>query len=310
MQAKRRLPTWATILAWLGVIGTILGVVTGIIALGQFAQQTIGPTPASSADQANVYATLAAYQVSNDRLAIQLTQYALAQQQSANQSTANAINAQSADVQGTLSALQALQDALVATQNANAGLTAVAQANNATATENYLNAGATNAALSQIAPTNTPQPTATATPAPVVDYRSLTDSSIEMPQNNRLVFTVQTAQAIPDQPPVGLAYSWLLDTDQNPATGLSVQDIGVDVRVTVRYGDGAWLGAVRAVLVDGAEGSERVFTAIEVSGSSLSAIVNPGKVGIPATFDWVVRAQSDQEVYPFLPASGHLGFTP
>lgn len=306
---KRGLPTWATILAWLGIIGTILGVITGVISLVQFAQQTLSPQT-SGADQQNVFATLAALQVASDRQGLQLTQYALDAQNAANQSTANAVAAQAAAVQGTLGALQAQQDAVVGTQNANAALTASAQAASqaaaATATQNYLDTGATNAALSQIAPTNTPQPTSTPTPAPVADYRSLTAADAQPTADGKIAFSVQTAQGIPDQPPVGLSYVWMLDTDHNPATGLPVQDIGVDMKIVVRFDNGAWVGSARAVLVDGSEGTPLAFTDITVSGNSLVATLDPGQLGLPTSFDWVVRAQSDQETYPLIPASSHF----
>lgn len=305
---KRRpgLPTWATVLAWLGIIGTILGVITGIISLIQFGQQAISGPPTSSADQGHVFETLAALQVASDRQGLQLTQYALQGQQAANESTSNAINAQSANVQGTMGALQAQQDAVVATQHANALLEAASQAAAATATQSYLDAGATNAALSQIAPTATALPSVTPTPAPVADYRSLTGASIQIQPDGRLAFSVQTAQDIPAQPPTGVAYVWMLDTDHNPATGLPVQDVGVDMRITVRFANGAWLGTVNSVLVDGSLGPESVFTDVVVAGNSLTATLDPTQFSLQPSFDWMAQAQSDQETYPLLPATSHF----
>lgn len=305
---KRRpgLPAWATILAWLGIIGTILGVITGIISLIQFGQQAISGPPTSSADQQHVYETLAAVQVANAQLGVQLTQYALAGQQSANDATAKANNALVANVQGTMGALQAQQDALIATANANSALEAASQAAAATATQTYLDAGATNAALSQIAPTATELPTSTPVPAPVADYRSLTGAAIQLQPDGRISFSVQTAQDIPAAPPTGVAYVWMLDTDHNPTTGLPVQDIGVDMKVTVRFANGAWLGSVRAVLVDGSEGSELVFTDIQTAANGLSATLDPAQFALQASFDWVAQSQSDQETYPLLPATSHF----
>lgn len=308
---KAGLPTWAGILAFLGIVGTILGVITGVIALVQFGQQALGPT-AGPGDQAHVYETLAALQVASDRQGLQLTQYFLDGQNAANQGTANAIAAQAASVQGTLSAIQASQDAVVGTQNAIGAMTATGQAASqaaaATATQNYLNTGATNAALSQIPPTNTPQPTPTATPAPVADYRSLTSASAAAQPDGHVAFAVQAAQDIPPQPPQGLAYAWMLDTDNNPATGLAVQDIGVDMILTVRYDNGAWLGSGNAVLVDGSKGTPIVFTDINVTGNTLTATVDPTLFNIGSGFAWVARAQSDQETYPILPATSHFNF--
>lgn len=308
---KRGLPTWAGVLAFLGIIGTILGVITGVIALVQFGQGILNPA-ASPADQGHVYETLAALQVASDRQSLQLTQFFLEGQNAANQGTSNAVAAQAANVQGTLSAYQAQQDAVVGTQNAIVGQTATSQAAEqaaaGTATQNYLDTGATNAALSQIAPTNTPQPTPTDTPAPVADYRSLTNASAASQPDGHISLSVQAAQDIPPQAPTGLAYVWMLDTDHNPATGLAVQDIGVDLKITARFDNGAWLGTVSAILVDGSEGPGQVFTDVTVAGNTLTVTIDPSQYNIQPSFDWLSRAQSDQETYPLIPASGHLSF--
>jgi hypothetical protein len=289
------------------VVGTILGVITGVISVIQYAQDAFGGGGQDlSADQQRIYETLAAVQVANGQLSVQLTQYALAGVQSANEATANAINAQAASVQGTMGALQAKEDSLVATSNAQSAMTAAAEAVNSTATQAYLDAGATNAALSQIAPTPTDLPTATPVPEVVSDYRSLLDAAAQTSADGRIELSVQTAQNIPEDPPTGLQYVWMLDTDRNPGTGLPVQDIGVDMTMTVRFDNGAWLGTGRALLVDGAEGAPIVFTNITVEGNRLIATIDPTRFGLVGQFDWVARAQSDNEIYPLLPEASHF----
>ena len=309
---KAGLPTWAGILAFLGIVGTILGVITGVIALFQFGQQALGGPPTVNANQQNVYATLAAVQIANNQLVLQLTQNALAVEEAANQATSNAILARSGTIEAQRAALQTRHDSLVATQHANAALTATGQAAvqaaAATATQNVLNTGATNAAISQVTPTSTALPTATATPAPVADYRSLTAATAASQPDGRVSLSIQAAQPIPPQPPVGLAYVWMLDTDRNPSTGLAVQDIGVDLMVTARFDNGAWLGTVNAVLADGTKGTDQVFTDIQVTDNTLTVTLDPTQFNFQPSFDWLARSQSDQETYPLLPATGHFTF--
>lgn len=308
-QRKSKGPSVGQIIAWLGVIGTVIGIITGVITLSQFAQQSLGSKSQDLSDQ-SVAGTLGALQSAKDRAELQLTQYALAEQQSANQATQNAINAAQANFQSTLDAVKAKQDALVGTQNALSGLTATADSAHATGTQVALNAGATQAALANLTPTATPQPTATPTPAPVADYRSLTGADIRLVNAKKMTFSVQTAQSIPPTPPDGLAYNWLLDTDSNPATGLLVQDIGVDMRITARFANGGWVGSVRSVQSDGTEGQAFLFLDIRVDQSGLTAELDPSQFGVPASFNWVAQPRSDQEVYPLLPSSGHFTLTP
>jgi hypothetical protein len=310
MQGRSRGPSWGSILAVMGVIATILGVITGLISLAQFAGQTVGGTNSANLSDQSVVATLGALQAAKDRAELQLTQYALAEQQSANQSTLNAINVVQANFQATVDAVNGKQDAFVSTQNAISGLTATADAAHAIGTQVALNAGATNAAVAQVTPTPTALPTSTPTPAPVADYRSLTGADVRGINDKKMDFSVQTAEAIPDQPPPGLAYAWLLDSDHNPATGLPVQDIGIDVRVTARFENGAWVGTLRPVQTDGSEGQALFFLDIRVNGNNLVADLDPSQMNLPASFDWVVRAQSDQETYQLFPPSGHFSLTP
>jgi hypothetical protein len=119
-------------------------------------------------------------------------------------------------------------------------------------------------------------------------------------------FSVQTAEAIPSPPPQGLAYVWQLDTDFSPATGLPVQDIGVDSVVTARYDNGVWVGTLRSVQTDGTLGEAFLFVNIDVSANTLTATLDPTQLKLPSNFDWIAHAQSDQETYPLLPSTGHF----
>jgi hypothetical protein len=305
-QTKSKFPSAGQIAAWLGVIATLIGIIAGIISISQ----AIQPKPSASLSDQSIAATMGALQSAKDHAELQLTAYSLAELQSANQSTANAINAVQAQFQATLSAVNAQQDAFVGTQNAYAGLTATGDTVNAAATQVALNAAMTQAAIAQVSPTATPLPTATPTPAPVADYRSLAGAEIGRSGNKRMVFFVQTTQPIPDQPPAGLEYAWLLDTDTNPSTGLPVQDIGIDERVTARYDNGGWVGTLRSVASDGSEGQVFLFTDIRVTNDGLQAELDPTDFSLPSVFDWVVRAQSDRENYALLPANGHFSLTP
>lgn len=302
MSNKIRLPGVGTILAWLGIIGTLLGI------LGFF----ISDLPAllsgkpQGLSEADLVATLVALQGDKERAELQLTQIALANVQSANQMTEQALAQREADFQATLSAIQAEKDEAVATQNANSGMTATADSINATSTQVALDVAATAAAIAQIMPTPTPAPTATAVPAPVADYRALLDAEVRLLGGDRMRFSAQTLQPIPDNPPDGLAYVWLLDTDRNPETGQSVQDIGVDKRVAVKFDTNTWVGTVRSVQQDGAFGESFVFLDIAVKGSSVVAEPTASDFDLPGSFDWVIRVEIGEQVFGLWPTAGHF----
>jgi multidrug efflux pump subunit AcrA (membrane-fusion protein) len=321
-QGRRfNMPSGATILAWLGVIGTILGILGFFISdlPGIFSDEPQGLS------EDYIIATLAALQDDKERAELQLTQIALAEQRAANQATEQAISQQQANIEATFAAIQVQQDEVVATQNAVAALTATAEAANITATANAdatgtvaaqiaQNETATAVALAQITPTatitptNTPPPTATDTPAPVVDHRSLVGAAVGVSENGRLLFSIQAAQPIPDAPQDELAYIWSLDTDHDPETGLTLQDIGVDVRVAARFDEGAWVGTVRTVNIDGTFGEPFYFLTIEIDGAILAATLSPAEVGLPGSFDWVARAELGAQAYSFFPTTSHSTF--
>lgn len=321
-QGRRfNMPSGPTILAWLGVIGTILGIVGFFISdlPGIFGNEPQGLS------EDDIVATIVALQDDKERAELQLTQIALDDRQAANQATEQAISQHQANIEATFAAIQVQQDAVVATQNAFAAQTATVEAANVIATANADATGtvaaqiaqdetATAVALAQITPTatitptNTPQPTATDTPAPVVDHRSLLGADIGTSENGRLLFSVQTAQPIPETPQNGLAYIWSLDTDRDPETGLTLQDIGVDVRVSALFDEGAWIGTVRTVKEDGTFGEPFYFLTIEIEDSTLEAILSPADVGLPAVFDWVARAELGSQAYSFFPTSSHVTF--
>ncbi|GEM_PF-1890944 len=313
---RMKLPSWTTIIAWLGVIGTLLGII------GFFAIDLPGllhPQP-RGLDEAAVVGTLSALQDQRDRAELQLTHIAIANQQSANQSTQQALDQQQAVFLATVGAVQTEQAAFISTQNAIAAASATAQAEMEAATAAAgtasAHATATANALAQIVPTftatptETPPPTITPTPAPVTDYRALRSAGVQLSPDGRLEFTLQTAEPIPDPPPADLSYVWLLDTDRSPATGLSVQDMGVDVRVAVRAQDRTWIGTLRTVQADSSLGDPFLFTGITISGPRLSANLNPQELGLPDSFDWVARAETDGQAFPFFPEIGHRTFGP
>jgi hypothetical protein len=300
---RGRLPSIGTILAWLGVIGTLLGI------LGFFISDLpslLGGNQGLS-DQ-DIVATLAALQDGKEQAELQLTQIAVVNAQSANQMTQQALNQQVADFQATLDAAQAKQDEFVATQNAISAMTATVEAINATATQVSLDAAATQAALAQIVPTDTPMPTATEVPPPVADYRSLLGANVDPIAGGQIQFLVQAVAPIPDPPPSDLAYVWLLDTDQDPATGQQVQDIGADKRVSVRVDSGIWVGTVRSVKQDGTLGEPLLFVDITVDGAAVTANLDPSQVGLPAAFDWVVRTEVGGQSFSLWPTIGHDTF--
>ena len=301
MQGKNRIST-GTILAVLAGLGTLIGVVSGILGIVGFFG--VSAAPAHGLTDEQIVATLSALQNDKDRAELQLTQYAIQGQAAANDATKAAIDKQQANFQATLDAVNAQQDAFVATQNYFSGLTATADTVNAASTQTALDAGATQAAIAQVTQTPTPLPTATPPPAVVADYRSLTGADVRV-SGKSVTFSVSTAETIPDAPQ-GVSYVWLLDTDRDPATGQSVQDIGVDLRVAIRYDNGAWIGTVRTIAADGSQGDPLFFVNIKFNGSNASASLDADQLGLPPSFDWLARSEGETEVYPFFPESGHL----
>ncbi len=300
---RRRLPSLAAILAWLGVIGTILGIVGFFIS---DLPNLLHPGPQGLREE-DIVATLIALQSGKDEAELQLTQIAVANLEAANLSTRQALDQQQADLQSTLGAIQAEREALVATSNAVAAMTATQAALDAVVTQAALDAAATQAALAQMTPTATPTPTETPTPVLVVDHRSLISAQVAADPSG-LAFSVQVAQAIPAQPEEGLAYVWSLDTDRNPATGTSLQDIGVDMRVAVQFSAGTWVGTVRSIQADGAAGEPFFFVDVTSGGAALTAVLDPAMLGLPASFDWVARTELGDQAYSFFPQSGHMAF--
>jgi len=311
-ERKPRIPSAATIIAWLGIIGTILGIVGFFISdlPGLFGNQQHGLT------EEQIVQTLAALQADKERAELQLTQIALNEQSAANQQTQQAVDRVQAEIQATLGAVQTEQAVFLATRNAAVASTATAEAASLTATAN---AEAAAAALTATAdfiaqnptatPSPTPEPTATQPPAPAADHRSLASAAVAR-SGSALAFSVQTAQPIPAQPGEGLAYVWSLDVDRNPATGLSVQDIGVDVRVTATYENGTWVGRVTSIRADGTLGEPFLFLDISISadGLALIATVDAPTVGLPGAFDWVARAELGGQSYSFFPEQSHLSY--
>jgi hypothetical protein len=306
MEIRRRLPNATTILAWLGVIGTILGIIGFFISdlPGLFGNQPEGLS------EEQIIATLVALQDDKERAELQLTQIALENLRAANQATQQAINQQQADFQATLDAIQAEQEAVVATGNAVAAMTATADAANAAATQVAQDITATADFLAQITPTVTPTPTPTPTPEPVVDHRSLVAAAVQPTGEGTLQFAVQAAQPIPEEPQEGLAYVWSLDTDRDPETGLELQDIGVDVRLAVRFKDGAWIGRATVIQPDGTPGETFLFLDVTLDGALLVATLDPVELGLPLSFDWIARAELGGEAYSFWPADGHNTLSP
>jgi hypothetical protein len=325
-------PGWSTILAWVTIIGTFLGIIGFFIS---DLPGLLGKQPEGLSED-SIVATLAALQESGNLAALQLTQIALSDQLAANQATQQALDLQREAVQATATAVQAAQEAFIATQNAIVGATATIEAQNAagtataeaqaleaTATQEAIYAAetasaldmtATAQALALITPTATATPTPTSTPTPtpapvaVSDHRLIILASVAGTGAARLVFTAQVAQPIPAAPRDGLAYVWLLDTDRDPSTGRLVQDIGVELLVAVRYEDGAWVGTVRTVKEEGAFGDPLYFLDITIGETSVTGAFKPSDMGVPNSFDWVARSELLEEVYPYYPEEGHLTF--
>lgn len=320
MSERQGKPDVSTIIAWVGIIGTILGIIGFFISdlPGLFRHEPEGLT------EEQIVATLVALQNDKQQAELQLTRIALENIQAANQSTQQAIDRQLADSEATLHAVQEVQAAFIATQNAIAALTATSEAAqaamtatatalNATETQAAMNATATADFLAQITPTPTqtltptPLPTATPTPAPVVDFRSLLAADVRLDDDGMLLFAVQAAQDIPEQPPNGLAYVWLVDTDRSPDTGYPVQDIGAEMRIAVRFDENSWIGRVSSLDEEEQRGDPLFFLAnnILIDGAILAASISPADFGLPTTFDWVVRAELEGETYSLLPEIGH-----
>lgn len=313
----KRLPSWAQVLGFLGIVSTILGIISFFV--GDLSGRSQGLS------EQQIVATLAAMQEGRQQAELQLTQIAVDNERAANQQTQAANQIELQNVQATLNAFQAEQQAFVSTQNALAAASATADAlivaatdqaatQQAVATQQALDLTATQAWLDQITPTPTdlptptPPPTITPTPEPVVDYRALIGATVEQALGRQILFTVQTSQPIPETPPEGLSYVFSLDVDSDPTTGLALNDIGVDRRVLLRYTDGGWGGVVRAVAADGTLGEPFVFAEIRVIGDRAAALVNPRDVGLPDAFYWVVRAELGGETYSLLPQTGHFTY--
>lgn len=288
----------AIVVAALGIISAITGII-GISVLDIFGGGSDNLT------QAEIIGTLAALQDDKQAAELQLTQIALENVQAANVSTQQAIAQQQADFQATLDAIQGEQDAVLATQNAQSAATATQDAADALATQAAQDAIATANAVAQILPTDTPVPTATPVPAVVSDHRSLSSADVQFTNQGQISFSVRTDQPIPNEPQNGLAYVWSLDTDFNAETGLALQDIGVDVRVSAIYENGGWLGKVTVFQPDGTVGETFLFIDIGTNGPNLTADLTPGDVSIPSQFFWIARAELGGEAYSFVPSAGH-----
>ena len=316
-QLRSKIPSPGTLIAWLGVLGTIFGLVTFVLL---DLPEIFGKEGGDDLTQEEIIATIGALQNDKGNAELQLTEIALAQQQAANQETQQAIDRQQANVQATFDAIGTQQAVFVATQNAIAAASATAQAEvlAVTATQDAINVAATQTAenatatanfLAQITPTPTPEPTATPTPVPSSDHRLLVDSSIEM-VDGLLEFALETARPIPNKPNDGLTYVWLLDIDRDIKTGLEFRELGIDVRVAVSYTDKTWVGRIRRVLPDGSLGEPQFFTEFSISGQKLFATIKPGEFGLPSSFDWFTRVEINDTIYSSFPEEEFLTFTP
>src|SRR5574341_151961 len=189
---RRVLPSWATILAWLGTIATILGIISFFLL---DLPNLLNPQPQGLSEQ-NIVGTLSALQDEKQQAQLQLTQIAVANQQAANQATQDANNQQQANLQATVGSIQTEQAAFLSTQNAIAAASATAVAQTATSdalgTQAVLDVTATAAAIAQIPPTDTPTPTETPLPTetpippPVADYRALNAAEAHVLQDGRI----------------------------------------------------------------------------------------------------------------------------
>lgn len=307
MSRRVRGPSAGTVLAWLGVIGTILGI------LGFFISDlpTLFGGEAATPSSSDVVNTLVALERAKVDAEFQLTQIALDHLQAANQSTQQAIAQQQANVQATIDAAETQQADAIATSNAISAMTSTVDAANALGTQQAESMTATANALAQLAPTSTPTPTVTPAPEFVADHRSIQSASVS-PGNGGLVFEMRVGHPIPDAPEEGLTYIWALDTDLNAETGAPLEDIGVDARVLVTFTGGVPLGSVVTVAEDGTTGEPLRFSDINSSGNNLGAtLANAAELGLPTTFFWSARVEvGDQTFQPFFPATGHETFQP
>src|SRR5574341_846489 len=96
-----KLPSWGTVLAWLGVLGTITGLIAFIFG-GNLPDLLGLTTPELS--QEELLGTLIALQSDRTDAELQLTQIAIANLDVANQSTAQALAQIEANLQATLTA--------------------------------------------------------------------------------------------------------------------------------------------------------------------------------------------------------------
>ena len=295
-------PSWRF---WWRVLG-IVSAIMGIIGIGLI--DIFGGSDALS--ESEFFGTAVALERDKNSAEAQLTQIGLLEQQAANQSTQQALEAQEAIIMSTLSAAEAEQAALLATQNEIAGQTATVEAANEIATMQAQDATATANFLAQIAPTATPLPTSTAVPEVVVDHRSITGAAVQL-AGAEFSFLVSTSGIIPELPQNGLSYIWSLDTDSDVETGLKVEDIGVDTRVSATFTDGAWAGTVEAVQDDGTVGkSSQLFFDIKVDGSLLQFSLSQGDYGLTRAFNWIASVELGERTYePSFPVTGHASLS-
>jgi hypothetical protein len=313
MRARGRLPSGATIVAWLGTIATLLGIVSFFIL---DLPNIIGGGDSDNLSSEHIIATMAALQQEKQDAQFQLTQIAVQNAQAANLATQQWLATQAAQYEAELANIHATQDTFASTQNAisaaNSTNAAATATQDAVGTQSVLDVTATAAFIAQITPTPTdlptatPQPTDTPVPPPVDDYHSINGADVRSNNEGMVEFAIEVAQPIPDPPPGDLAYVWLIDKDRNPATGLSVQDMGADVVISAEVENGAWVGTFRTVQEDGTLSDPLFISDISASGPRLSLVLNPAHFDLPTFFDWVVRAEANSVGYSLFPAEGHL----
>src|SRR5574341_1548687 len=110
-----KLPSWGTVLAWLGVLGTITGLIAFIFG-GNLPDLLGLTTPGLS--QEELLSTMIALQSDRADAELQLTQIAVANLAAANESTAQALDQLLSNSQATLTAVASGADSVLATQNA------------------------------------------------------------------------------------------------------------------------------------------------------------------------------------------------
>src|SRR5688572_2719243 len=109
MRGRGRLPSGATIVAWLGTIATLLGIISFFILDLPNILGGGGGDP-GGLSQADIISTMSALQEEKQDAQLQLTQIAVANAQAANQATQNALATQAAEFQSTLAIVRATQD--------------------------------------------------------------------------------------------------------------------------------------------------------------------------------------------------------